>query len=593
MGDISGISSSFFNEGGSGRGILMSSFKNLVMSADKTIDITGPLADGWEAELYWNDQLVGYRQNGENGEYLFPKIPVSYGLNTFKLIFYGPYGEIRTETKRYYSGTSPVKRGEVGYNFSFFQPEQSLFKNKSEENYSNVPVIDMNLYYGATDNISVMAGISQTQDSTDLYEKQFFSMVGIQTVFQGTSLQYNLEQNTDTNKIGHHFELEGDVYIGSALITYDHFGKLHSPLAYLNNQYLKEQIETRLSGILPLQFLYYFDYKRGTFENGEKLNSFNARLSKQLLQNFNLTLEDDYNKSNYQKSNALKFGVFTWKDKFTTESWIGYQTLPQKKWKDVSVRLNWRSDRYTYYTGRYTHNFQERTDNFELSAGHNFDWGGLTAGFNTDKKFKNYGVRLTYTIGFGPTIDHNIFHSGTSKLTETGTICTKLYDSESNQPIEGIGVSANGMTETSYTDSKGQALLTDLSTYEKTIFSIDLETLDDLSLQPQVNDIKLVLRPGAVNYLEIPFSHYGSLEGQIPNPENKMMLGYKVSLLDDSNKNIVSSYSDMSGYFIVDNIPYGTYTCILEKSGKEIKKINNLKVNNSIKYLDLTSEFIN
>ena len=149
------------------------------------------------------------------------------------------------------------------------------------------------------------------------------------------------------------------------------------------------------------------------------------------------------------------------------------------------------------------------------------------------------------------------------------------------------------MTETSYTDSKGQALLTDLSTYEKTIFSIDLETLDDLSLQPQVNDIKLVLRPGAVNYLEIPFSHYGSLEGQIPNPENKMMLGYKVSLLDDFNKNIVSSYSDMSGYFIVDNIPYGTYTCILEKSGKEIKKINNLKVNNSIKYLDLTSEFIN
>ena len=589
MGDITGISSSFFNEGGSGRGVLLSSFKNLVMSADKTIDITGPLADGWEVELYWNDQLVGYRQNGENGEYLFPKIPVSYGLNTFKLVFYGPYGEIRTETKRYYSGTSPVKKGEVGYNFSFLQPQHSLFKNASEEDYSNVPVIDMNLYYGATDNTSIMAGISQTQDSTDLYKKQFFSMVGIQTVFQGASLQYNLEQNTDTNEIGHHFELEGDVYIGSALVTYDHFGELHSPLSYSNNQYLKEQLETRLSGVLPLQILYYFDYKRGTFENGEKISSFNTRLSRQLTQNFNLIFEDNYSKITGQKNNFFKFGLFTWKDQFTTESWIAYQTLPEKELDEIAVRLNWRSDRYTYYTGKYTHDFQDETDNFEFSAGRNFNWGGLTVGFNTDEKLKNYGVNLTYTISFGPTINNSVFHSGTSKLSETGTIYTELYDSENNQPIEGVGVNANGASNTVYTDSDGHAVLTDLSTYEKTIFSVDMETLDDLSLQPQLNDIKLVLRPGAVNYLKIPFSHYGSLEGQIPNPTNKMMMGYKVSLLNDSNEEVVSSYSDMSGYFIVDNIPYGNYTCVIEKNGKEIKKVKNLKINDSIKYLNLSS----
>ena len=136
MGDINGISSSFFNNSSYGRGVMMSSFKNLVMSANKTIDITGPLKDGWEVELYWNEQLVGYRQNGKNGEYSFPQIPVSYGLNTFKLIFYGPYGEIKTETKRYYSGTSPVKKGELGYNFSFLQPGHSLFEEEYEKNLS-------------------------------------------------------------------------------------------------------------------------------------------------------------------------------------------------------------------------------------------------------------------------------------------------------------------------------------------------------------------------------------------------------------------------------------------------------------------------
>ena len=90
VGDISGLSSSYFADASYGRGAAVSSFKNLVMSANKTIDITGPLLDGWQVELYWNEQLVGYRQNGVNGQYNFPNMPVSYGLNTFKLVFYGP-----------------------------------------------------------------------------------------------------------------------------------------------------------------------------------------------------------------------------------------------------------------------------------------------------------------------------------------------------------------------------------------------------------------------------------------------------------------------------------------------------------------------
>ena len=586
MGDINGVSSSFFNESSSGRGVLLSSFKDLVMSADKTIDISGPLADGWEVELYWNDQLVGYRQNGENGEYLFPKIPVSYGLNTFKLIFYGPYGEVKTETKRYYSGTSPVKKGEVGYNFSALQPQHSLFESKEEKDYSDVPIVDMNMYYGATDNTSVMAGISQTQDSFNLSKRQLFSMVGIQTVFQGASLQYNLEHNMDTNKIGHHFELEGDIYIGSALVMYDHFGNLHSPLSYSNNQYLKEQLEARLSGILPFQVLYYFDYKKGTFEDGKKLNSFNSRLSKQLSQNFNLIFENDYKKFDQQKTDSFRLGVFTWKNEFTTETWFSYQILPQKKLDEGSIRLNWRSDRYTYYAGKYTHRFQKHEDNFELSAGRNFKWGGLTASFNTDKKFKNYGMRLTYAIGFGPTINNNIFYSGTSKLTETGTIYTELYDVETNQPIKDVGIKANGAIDTVYSDEDGHAVLTDLSTYEKTILSVDMETLDDLSLKPKENDIKLVLRPGAVNYFKIPFAHYGSLEGQLPNPENKLMLGYQVNIVNGSGETVASSYTDMTGYFIVDDIPYGKYVCVIEKNGNEIKKISNIEINDSVTCLN-------
>ena len=587
MGDINGVSSSFFNTSSSGRGVALSSFKNLVMAADKTIDIAGPILDGWEVELYWNDQLIGYRQNSENGEYNFQNIPVSYGLNKFKLIFYGPYGEVKTETRNYYSGTSPVKKGEIGYDFSALQPNRSLFRNDSDSDVSNVPIVDMNLYYGATDNTSLMIGAAQAQDPQHPEEKVIFSMLGIQSVFQGASLQYNLERNNDTNEIGHHVGIEGNIYIGDILAQYDYFDKLHSPLSYQGGQYKKEQLETRLSGILPLQVLYYFSYKRGTLEDNSKFNFFSSRLSKQIFSSFNVSLLDDYFIQNDQKTNSLQLGLHTWKDKITAEAWLRYKTHPQKELENFSCRVNWRSGRYIYYSGNYTYNFQTHSDSLNLSAGHNFQWGGLSVGFDTDHKLKNYGAKLTYTIGFGVNINNdNVFPSGATSLTDTGTIYAELYDKATNQPLEGVKVSTSGHSEKIYSDAEGHAVLTDLSTYEKTLLSVDMETIDDLSLRPERNDLKLILRPGAVNYVKIPFVHYGSLEGQIPNPGNKMMLGYEVKVLNDAGESVASSFSDTSGYFIVDNIPYGEYTCIIEKDGQRIKKIKKLKIDDSVIYID-------
>ena len=163
VGDISGLSSSYFADASYGRGAAVSSFKNLVMSANKTIDITGPLLDGWQVELYWNEQLVGYRQNGVNGQYNFPNMPVSYGLNTFKLVFYGPYGETRTEYERYYSGTSPVKKGEFGYTAAAYQPYRYLIEDNEPFEYEGkeTPIIDLTGYYGATDNLTLMGGFTQ------------------------------------------------------------------------------------------------------------------------------------------------------------------------------------------------------------------------------------------------------------------------------------------------------------------------------------------------------------------------------------------------------------------------------------------------
>lgn len=146
-GDVTGFNSTLFNNSVSGRGAYASSFKDLVLSADKTIDINGPLSDGWQVELYQNNQLIEFRQSSIGGRYQFANVPVSYGLNTFKLVFYGPYGEILTEERNYYSGTSPVKTGEFGYVLNAYQRDRYLFEgsepyvSSSDKTHWILPVI--------------------------------------------------------------------------------------------------------------------------------------------------------------------------------------------------------------------------------------------------------------------------------------------------------------------------------------------------------------------------------------------------------------------------------------------------------------------
>lgn len=582
IGDISNVNSSLITKSSSGRGVAVSSFKNLVVSANKTIDIVGPLVDGWEVELWWNDQLIGYRQQGTDGQYNFTGIPVSFGLNTFKLIFYGPYGEIRTEEKRYYSGTSPVKKGELGYTASALQSNRSLYENKFEKNSDDTDIfnLDLNLYYGLTDNIALMSGITQTADSQDNTQKQYFYDVGIQTILSGTSFQYNLESNIKDNEYGHHFEWQGDVYIGSIYASYDYFNKLHSPNSWNGSEYDKKRMEVRFSGILPYSMPYYISYKKSTTEFDENTQTISGRIFKTLFGIVNLTLEDNFYKREFSSNmNTVQLGAFMHKNNISWENWISYQTLPSKELQEFSSRLEWRDGRYTYYSGKFSHNFISESNQIDLSAGRLFDFGGLTLSFSTDTDFKNYNAMLTYTIGFGGKDSlPDVFPSPTAKLSKTGTLFAKLYD-ENGQSLEGVGLYANSADKPVFSNEDGEAILPDLQTYEKVAVNVDLETIEDLALRPNTNDIKLVLRPGAIRYLSIPFAHYGSIEGQAPNPTHKKMFGYRVYVQDENGREVVSTYTDLDGYYILENIPFGTYDLFITKEDTVIKKVSNIFVN--------------
>lgn len=585
LGDISGMNGSFFVRGNAGRGISISSFKNLVMSADKTIDITGPLPDGWEVELYWNNMLLGYKQNSVDGEYNFPDIPVSYGLNKFKLIFYGPYGEVRTEERRYYSGTSPVKKGEIGYNIAAYQPGRYMFEsgNDNGKDTGNVPVVDSSFYYGLSDYTTLIGGLTYTPDAITQDEAQKFGMIGVQYAVKGSSVQYNLERNFDTGKLAQHIEWQGDAYIGTVYAAYDDYNEIHSPTSYQGDEYLKNKLEFRFNGSAPWRIPYSISYSTGKKEsNNQAYEDVTVRVSRNLGRSWYLSVEDNY--SIMLKTNEIKTSLYhSWRD-FTWQTDLTYKAKPENKFTDLNSQLTWRSDRYTYYTLRYRRDLQSQMDYYSFSGSRVFPFGGLSLNTSIDRN-KNFSISLNYNISFAKEPDQiGILTSANSKLSHSGSVYVRATD-ETGAPVEGIGLSANSTSSQDKTNENGNAFLTDLSTYEKTIISVDLESIDDLSLKPVFDHKKMVLRPGTIKIVDIPFTHVGMIEGQIANPTGKRLYGYKVAVINEQGEEKSYTFADLDGYFLMEDVPYGTYKLVISKDNIELTVLPDIKVEDFDLYL--------
>ena len=128
-------------------------------------------------------------------------------------------------------------------------------------------------------------------------------------------------------------------------------------------------------------------------------NNMTARLSKQLINGLNLTLEDNYYDYAHSEKpyNTVRGGAYKWWGNFSSETWLTYETSPESRFTEFSTRLDWRTGRKTYLSGKYTRNLIEDMDYFSLSGGQVFPFGGLTATLEVDRDFNISSYPVSYT----------------------------------------------------------------------------------------------------------------------------------------------------------------------------------------------------
>lgn len=578
MGDVTGYNSTLFNNNANGRGVFASSFKDLVLSADKTIDISGPLSAGWEVELYQDGQLIAFRQAGINGRYSFPNVPVNYGLNRFKLVFYGPYGEIQEEERNFYSGTSPVKKGEFGYTFNAYQKDHYLLEdNEPWIGPTSKPTVDFMGYYGLNDETTLISGMSQTYNP-ETYNTQTFGTFGGQYIYDGASLQYNTLLGFDNARIGHHFDVQGDVKIGTIFARYDYYGHMQVPAAYYDDEFMKDIAEVRLSGNLPhWQTPYYVSYIERNSQNNDAYKELHTRLSPNFMRYYNLSVENVLSKTPSGNMDYVLLMLQAQYGNFGVHSQMQTNVRPESYIQNLNQQIDYRWDKNTYFQFNWEHDYRSKyselsdIDTFSVSAGRIFDFGGLNLGLSYDTD-KNASVMLTYNLSFGKVPEENrLFTNAETKMSKQAAIYAKVVD-ENGQPVEDTAIQISGLQNPVRTDENGGALISDVEPYQKTVLSVDIESIEDVALVPEFEEKKLVLRPGTVYPLTIKCTHRGGVEGYLTGRSD--LSSYKVVLTDKEGKSI-TKIPETDGSFIFDNIAFGKYILqVVDENGTSVYKQN-------------------
>lgn len=129
FGDITPTKTALAHTSGLSKGFRVSSQKPTATDNNRSTSFNGDIQPGWDVELYQNGILIARTLSNDVGYYSFDDVPLFFGNNQFKLIFYGPHGEVRTENQQLYINHNNLNAKQENYSFSMVDFEDTLFKN--------------------------------------------------------------------------------------------------------------------------------------------------------------------------------------------------------------------------------------------------------------------------------------------------------------------------------------------------------------------------------------------------------------------------------------------------------------------------------
>lgn len=566
-----------------GRGVVISNVPIDQGSVFDKIDLRGELPIGYEVELYRNDVLIGSVDQAIDGRYEFLQVPLEFGLNVLRLVFYGPHGERREEVRQINAGQDRLSAGEFQFTASAVQQDKNLISVQS-----NLPGILLDqgevravaaAEYGLSSRMTAIGGLATFvangkrigQGMAGLRTNLGSAAVQIDSVLQngGWAVQAGLAGRVlGTSYVLQHAEYGGDFTDELRSITsgdYRRYTQVRLDRAFnLGTRVLATNLVAERS-------------EHGGFTEWDGSFRASTSISRWLLSN----------SFTYQRLDSIGFSTETFLGAFEVNGqvigWgvrgtIDYDLRPGARFRDLNLAIDHELGRGSIIRATLS---QQLTAGNATIAGvslsrrvGDFDLGGDVL-YDSGKKDFVVGLRASFSFGH-PLGRWQLAPPG---LARGGSLVAVAFSDlngngvqdPNEPPLEGVAF--RGGAGEAKTDRNGLALISSLGDGRPAQVSMETDSLPDPYMYPTRPGVEVVPRPGRTHRALFPVVASSEVEGHAyfeSDGSERVVSNVQLQLVDSKDAVVATAKTEYDGYFFIERIVPGDYRFRLdpEQAGK-------------------------
>ena len=543
------------------------------------ITLQGDLQLGWEVELYRNEILLDFRESQDDGRYLFEDVPLLFGVNVIKLVFYGPQGQQREEIQQIRVGPDQIKPGSHTYNVSYNQQNRLTLMGDDEDNNSDgfqgKSRYAAQYKYGINKNLSVGTNFASIPFEGG---HKIYTGGNVVTSLGPVYLRTDLTKDIKGGWAG---TLSGQTQVFGVSV----FGEHTILNDFLSEEYdndtdpLESETRLRIDGVIRSDILPHIPYALNVthenFKSRDKTTTLQNRLSTAIgrasvSNTLNLTLTDPAESADTETA-AGTFQLGGSIGDLRTRGQLAYDVMPEPALTTVALSGDWKLNSSLNARAGISKELTE-SGLTSYTAGVNSDFEIVAAGLEgTYDTGGNYSAKLKLSYSWGKDAADGGLRVASKATAERGTMTARVFrDLDGNgiftegvdEPLEGVSFASGRTKLKQKTNANGIAFITSLDTFEPVNFEIDKGTLEDPYWIPTPEGVEVTLRPGVPGHVDFAVVTTGEIDGVIYRNEGKWskpVSDVVVQLIDKNGDIAQEVRSQYDGFYLVEFIRPGTY----------------------------------
>ena len=558
------------------QGVRVSNLLNEQLPSLSTTNIRGDAQPGWDVELYRNDRLVSFQEITADGAYNFEEVSLFAGDNNFKIVFYGPQGEIREERKSIPVNNSQLKKGQHFYDVSLSRNNTITYReNEIGDPEDGAPHLIARYDRGLGRNSSIHAGLRHRQEENDT---KTYLETGLTTNINNTLWNASLAMDATTG--GAAVEVTGRRQVGQTSLrgnlrlntsTYDPGNESADPLI------VKSDFSARgpFKNVFGHRSTYGIDTKYIQRDSGAKdfdlSGSLSTRVGNTIINN---SLIYDYQEDAAGNTKDVITGNINMRGFMQKARWrvvSNYEFIPKQELRELIASVTYPFSRRLEGFFEFEHELDPQRTEAVASLNWKTDSATITPRLSLDTDdTMQASVNVRFGVGYNP--EEKDFSMYNKSLSRSGSATAHVFldkdgdgiFSAEDQHLPDVSFEAVQAHRANTTNDKGTAFIPDLPADLATDLTLDSSTFEDPYWISSYRGLSVKPRAGVTTHVEFPLVVSGEIDGTVYAYVNKdspkrVIRQLTLHLFSPSGKEVQRTLSAYDGFYIFSNVPPGTY----------------------------------